>query len=111
MLIDAAEEEESKEVILAYYHLLTNPQGLDQEELDNTIENWLEEKFQAQVDFDVDKAVKKLEKLVGKLEDSDDAPDVNMLEKDGDGKLKVRDIDDSKTIIDYVWDNIFQYNE
>lgn len=111
MLIDAAEEEESKEVILAYYHLLTNPQGLSQEDLDNTIEEWLEEKFQAQVDFDVDKAVKKLEKLVGKLEDDDNAPDVNMLEKDGEGKLKVRGIDDSKTIIDYVWDNIFQYNE
>lgn len=111
MLVDAAEEEESKEVILAYYHLLTNPQGLTQEELDDTIEGWLEEKFQAQVDFDVDKAVQKLEKLVGKLEDSDSAPDVHMLEKDGDGKLKVRDIDDSKTIIDYVWDNIFQYND
>ncbi|WP_372366542.1 TMEM143 family protein [Candidatus Uabimicrobium sp. HlEnr_7] len=111
MLIDAAEEEESKEVILAYYHLLTNPQGLDQEELDNTIEEWLEKKFQAQVDFDVDKAVKKLEKLVGKLEDDDNSPDVNMLEKGQDNKLKVRGIDDSKTIIDYVWDNIFQYND
>lgn len=111
MLVDAAEEEESKEVILAYYHLLTNPQGLTQEELDDTIEHWLEEKFQAQVDFDVDKAVLKLEKLVGKLEDNDSAPDVHMLTKDGDGKLSVCDIDDSKTIIDYVWDNIFQYND
>ncbi|BBM83540.1 DUF3754 domain-containing protein [Candidatus Uabimicrobium amorphum] len=111
MLVDAAEEEESKEVILAYYHLLTNPQGLTQDELDDTIEHWLEEKFQAQVDFDVEKAVLKLEKLVGKLEDNDDAPDVHMLAKGGDDKLKVRDIDDSKTIIDYVWDNIFQYND
>lgn len=109
MVIDSAEEEECKEVILAYYHLLTNPQGFTQEELDDHIENWLEEKFQTKVDFNVDKAVQKLEKLVGKLEDDDNAPDVHLLKNDN-GKLTVVDIDDSKTIIDYVWDNIFQYN-
>lgn len=108
MLIDSAEEEESKEVILAYYHLLCNPQGLTEEELDNLIETWLEEKFQTQVDFDVEKALAKLVKLTGKLDEN--GPDIHLLEKDADGKYKVRNIDDSKTVIDYVWDNIFQYS-
>ena len=38
-LIDSAEDEECKEVFLAYYHLLTSEKPLTQEELDDKIEN------------------------------------------------------------------------
>ena len=40
---DAAEEEETKEIILVYYHLLTSPDPLTPAQLDDRIERWMEE--------------------------------------------------------------------
>lgn len=114
-LVDGAEEEECKEMFLAYYHLLTSEEPLTQEELDDKIENWLEEKYDTKVDFDVEKALARMQSIVGKIvkdgEDEDSVPETPLLTKDADGKCKVLNIDDSKTVIDYVWDNFFQYNE
>ena len=113
-LIDAAEEEECKEVFLAYYHLLTNPEALDQEALDNLIEEWLEDKTATKIDFNVDKALEKMERLKGKVvqegQSEEDVSEIPLLTRDANGKCKVLPIDDAKTVIDYVWDNIFQYN-
>ena len=106
-LIDAAEDEECKEVFLAYYHLLTSDKPLTREELDDKIEEWLEEKFHTHIDFDVDKALEKMKALTGKLEDGQEA---TILTINPDKTCKLLGIDDSKTVIDYIWDNIFQYN-
>lgn len=106
-LIDAAEDEECKEVFLAYYHLLTSDKPLTREELDDKIEEWLEEKFETHIDFDVDKALQKMQALTGKLEDGQEA---TILTINPDKTCKLLGIDDSKTVIDYIWDNIFQYN-
>ena len=53
-LIDVAEEEECKEIILAYYHLLISPTPLTSSELDDRIETWMEEKFGTIIDYDID---------------------------------------------------------
>lgn len=58
-LADDAEEEECKEAILAYYFLLI--QGpKTRKQLDTTIENWLLDKWNCQVDFEIDDALNKL---------------------------------------------------
>lgn len=113
-LVDAAEEEECKEVILSFYHLFTAEQPLSIEELDDKIENWLEEKFNTKIDFNVEKALYKLKNLRGKVipenaQDSDIA-EQSILKFDENLKCKIVSLDDAKIIIDYIWDNIYQYN-
>ena len=108
-IVDSAEEEECKEVVLAYYHLMTNKSPLNEEQLDNTIEEWLEKKFNTKIDFAVSKAIGKLEAMKGKLKE--DGPDVAVLSRDSNGICKVLALDEAKTVVDYVWDNFFQYND
>ncbi|MEP0354171.1 TMEM143 family protein [Paraglaciecola sp.] len=58
-LIDAAEEEECKEAILAYY-FLTVDGPMSSEQLDSKIEAWLEHQFNLKVDFEIKDALLKL---------------------------------------------------
>ena len=62
-IIDAAEEEECKEVILAYYHLLIAKQSKTTTQLDRDIEQWFKEKYQCEIDFEMDDAINKLIQL------------------------------------------------
>jgi len=112
MLIDSAEEESTKEIILAYYHLLTHPTPLTQEQLDDLIEKWLEQKFETKIDFDVTKAVENLMSLRGQFVDSqtNQETEAALLTRTPSGHCQVLDIDEAKIVLDYVWDNIFQYN-
>lgn len=96
-LIDAAEEEECKEAVLAYYFLLTHGRSLTEEQLDDMIEQWFEKQHNILIDFEVDDAVGKLQKLgIGQLKD---------------GQWSVLSLAESKERIDHIWDNIFSYNE
>lgn len=63
-LIDEAVEEESKEAILVYYHLLISDGAGTVESLDKNIETWFKEKFDAEIDFEIKDALDKLENLV-----------------------------------------------
>ncbi len=62
-LVDAAEESECKEALLAYYYLLASSDGLTEEELDLAIEQWLAEYGARNVDFEIDDALRKLLEL------------------------------------------------
>ncbi len=114
-LLDDAEEEECKENILAYYHLVTHPEGMTKEALDNFIEEWLENKFNTKIDFAVEKAIQRLESLKGKVvedgQDEDQIPEVSMVSADEQGVYKCLSLDEAKTIVDYIWDNYFSYNK
>ncbi len=107
-LIDAAEEEETKEIILVYYHLLTQPEPLTKEVLDDQIETWMEKKFGAKIDFDIEGPLNNLAKMSGKIEES--GATVPLLHRHEDGTLALLSLDESRRLIDYVWDNLFQYN-
>jgi len=61
-LIDDAEEEEFKEALLAYFFLVMVNNGLSEKDLDQTIENWLKEKYQSSINFEIKDALRKLEK-------------------------------------------------
>ena len=95
-IIGAAEEQECKEAFLAYYFLSTSPTPLTEDELDQRIEKWLADKFSIDIDFEVDDALAKLERL-------------ELLRRDGD-RLSVPPPADALVRLDYHWDNYFQYN-
>src|SRR5262249_7927134 len=95
-IIGAAEEQECKEAFLAYYFLSTSPTPLTEDELDQRIEKWLLDKFSIDIDFEVDDALAKLERL-------------ELLRRDGD-RLSVPPPEDALVRLDYHWDNYFQYN-
>ncbi len=62
-LLDDAEESECKESLLAYYFLLAAQQPLSAQELDQRIEVWFSQRWQYQLDFDIDDALQKLAML------------------------------------------------
>lgn len=95
-IIGMAEEQECKEAFLAYYFLSTAPSALTQAELDRRIESWLKETFSVDIDFEVDDALRKLERL-------------GLLKRDGD-RLSVPPPDEALARLDYRWDNYFQFN-
>ena len=94
-IIGAAEQQECKEAFLAYYFLLTARQPLTQAELDARIEQWLQAAFGVAVDFEVDDALAKLERL-------------GVLRRTG-GQLSVLALADALHQLDSVWDNYFGF--
>jgi hypothetical protein len=96
-LIDAAEEEEIKEAILAYYFLLTDRQPLTKEELDRRIEKWLVEKWDCDIDFEIGDAVRKLERL-------------KLIRIEAD-HLYCLPLNDARQRLDSIWDNFFLYSQ
>lgn len=94
-LIDAAEEEECKEALLAYYFLVISDKSLTTAELDQQIESWFEHKQQKLLDFEIQDALDKLLKLglVKPISDGYEAIPLNQ----------------ARVILDSVWDNYFSY--
>ena len=113
-LIDVAEEEECKEVILAYYHLLTNSTPLTPEELDDRIESWMSDKFGTVIDFDIENPIRNLAEIKAKISYSEGnnyaVKQVALLKRDRDNRCRVLSIPEAKQAIDYVWDNLFSYS-
>ncbi len=70
-LVDEAEEEECKEILLAYYFLLTAPQPLSAKALDEQIEHWFLQRWQYRLDFEISDALAKLERLGVARRDND----------------------------------------
>lgn len=115
MFIDIAEEEECKEIILVYYHLLTSKKPLNPEELDARIEDWMEKKLGIKINFDIHGPLENLAEIRGKVME-DNLDDENMvplplLSYDRGGFCNVLPLNDAKKVIDYVWDNTFNYNQ
>jgi hypothetical protein len=112
-LIDTAEDEECKEIILVYYHLLTNPEPMTPEALDDMIEQWMNEKFDPKIDFDIQGPLQNLQTIRGLVIQDSEAPEniceVPLLTYDKEGCCQVLSLDDAKAAIDYVWDNAFLF--
>lgn len=94
-LIDAAEEEDFKEAILAYSFLLKNQAGLTSKALDEAIELWFKETYQCELDFEITDALNKLERM--------------QLVVLKNGVYHGIALAQAKTILDHHWDNIFNY--
>lgn len=96
-LIDAAEEEDFKEAILAYTFLLTSPQGLDARQLDDCIESWFLKTYQCVLDFEISDALHKLERM--------------QLVERNQGQYRALPLPEAKQKLDSQWDSFFRYNE
>ncbi len=62
-LLDEAEESECKESLLAYYFLLEAGGPVTAADLDNSVEQWLAERWQCTLDFEIGDALRKLDVL------------------------------------------------
>jgi hypothetical protein len=94
-LISAGEEQDVKEVALAYWALLAAAAPLTSAEIDQATETLLRERLGSEVDFEIADALGKLERL-------------RLIERDGD---KVRAIEPGEALIrlDDAWDNVFKF--
>jgi len=92
-LIHEAEKEECKEVLLAYFYLLSCNSPKTKEEIDNAIESWIKETWNYTIDFDVDDALLKLNHL-------------KLIEKYSHG-YAAKDINEAIKVLDKHWDNYF----
>ncbi|MGP1383291.1 MAG: TMEM143 family protein [Thainema sp.] len=108
MLTDIAEEEECKEIILVYYHLLTSPEPLTPKALDAQIEAWMLEKTGTAINFDIQGPLRNLAKIRGRTADS--AMEQSVLTYDKQGRCCVLPLHEARVVLDYVWDNAFRYN-
>jgi hypothetical protein len=107
-LLDSAEEEECKEAMLVYYHLLANSgTPMTAAELDRTVETWMKEKFGMVVDFDINGPIKNLTRIRGRQRDGQTAP---LLVVDEAGRLHVPPLADALHILDDIWDKAYHYS-
>ncbi|MCX7700791.1 MAG: TMEM143 family protein [Gemmataceae bacterium] len=99
-LLDEAEEQECREVFLAYFHLWRDApeEGWTAEQLDDFIEIDLERTLKLKVDFEIADALAKLERL-------------QLVESRDSDRFVAVPIDEAMRRIDEVWDNIFPYHQ
>lgn len=100
-LIDQAEESETKEAILVYYHLLINPERrFTAAELDAEIERWIADSLGTSVDFDIEGPLANLSRIK-------DAKGCALLKRDAEGRYETPTLDEAVRILDEVWDGLF----
>ena len=113
-LLDIAEEEECKEIILVYYHLLTSQEPLNAEQLDSYIESWMEKKLGTTINFDINGPLNNLKDIRGKAaenaEPTDSGTEFSLLTYDRQGFCQVLPLEDAMAVLDRVWDDAFRYN-
>lgn len=123
-VIDSAEEEETKEIILIYYHLLTQQAtGVREDgfkltvaQLDAKIESWLATKTASNLNFDVERTVAHMQQLRAPL-DANLQPikqthgcQASLLSTDAQGHCQVLPLPEAKRVLDWIWDHEFQYS-
>ncbi|MFT4562558.1 MAG: hypothetical protein ACI9BW_002304 [Gammaproteobacteria bacterium] len=104
-LVDSAEEEECKEMILVFYILVLSEHPMTVQNVDMACESWLSERYDINVNFDTKKALQSLAAI--RNPDSDE--DVSIVFRSDDGRYSAVDIEQAKRLIDCVWDNAFKY--
>lgn len=107
-VVDAAEEEECKEIILVYYHLLSQSGELTPARLDATIEGWLAQKEASAVNFDIERTLQRMSEVRVCLHDGDEQ-ETPLGQIDERGYCRVLALPDAKRLLDKLWDNAFQY--
>lgn len=110
-LLDAAEEEECKESILAYYHLIASEKALTKIELETRIETWFQEQFGTELHFDVEDALKKLQSLKTEISLESEHWEIRLIENSSDERFKALPLKESLRLLDTIWDRLFNYSK
>jgi hypothetical protein len=93
-LLDAAEEAEVIEAVLAYHFLRLAPEPLTAPELDRRIEAWFARRWATRVDFEVEDGLRKLREF-------------GLVREDERGGLSAVPLAEAKQRMDIVWDGLF----
>ncbi len=96
-LIDSAEEEEAKEAILGYYHLLIANKPMTAQNLDQSIERWLEKNYSCRINFDMQDALNKLVRL-------------QLIDAQAD-KYRAKSLLDANRQLDRLWDGYYCFEK
>jgi hypothetical protein len=96
-LVDDAEEEEFKEVFLAYLILHDSTRSMDREELDVEVEKRLRKEFGILTDFEIGDALDKLERF-------------GLIAKTGD-RFSAIPVAQAKASLDSRWDDLFRFTQ
>lgn len=96
-LLDAAEEAEVTEAVLAYHFLRTSPSPLTPAELDTRVEAWFATRCETPVDFDVHDGLRKLREHC-------------LVAEDPSGRLSAVTLAEAKRRMDSFWDGLFDYS-
>lgn len=99
-IVDSAEEELSKEMVLAYHHLCRAAKPLTRRDLDQRVEAWLREHCGRAVDFDVGTA---LERLASFQRDGR-----AVITRQGD-HWSALPLPEAKAVLDAHWDALYDY--
>ena len=102
-IVDAAEEEQSKEILLPYFFLFTAQEPINEQALDKAAEAWLANEFDGYVDFKVGKALEELAELTA------DNEDCALLTVSPEQTFAVCDLSTAKQRLDKIWDDAFPY--
>lgn len=108
-LIDEAEEEETKQMLLVFYHLTAAGRAMTPAELDDHIERWFEVKHGVEVDFDIDTTLRVLEKVRDELPGDEAAGRQGLVWRDTEGRCQVMPLDKACELVDHLWDHFFTY--
>jgi hypothetical protein len=112
-LVDSLEEQEVKEAVLAYYFLWKEGRPMSEKELDGKIEEFIAEHFDGlEVDFEVDDALDKVLDKEGP-QPHKHIPIVRLLKgagPNGEDLYEAKPLEEALEIMDYKWDNFYQYN-
>jgi hypothetical protein len=92
-MIGTAEDQECKEVFLAFYFLCTAATPPDEAALEDRIEAWLQQSFGVDVGFKVADALARLDRL-------------GLLRRDG-GRLSVLRLEEALLELEVVWGDFF----
>ncbi len=103
-LVDMAEIQEVKEILLAWYIMyLHQDKSLTEKQLDELTEAWIQKEFKIDVDFEVDDAIRKLiEKDLVQVH-----PPVNENEEI---TYSIYDPKETLRRLDNAWDNLYNFN-
>lgn len=99
-IVDSAEEELGKEMVLAYHHLRQSDKALTEQELDERVEQWIKTHCGQDVDFDVRKALERLSSF---------RHDGKAVIAENDGRWSALPLDEAKAALDRHWDALFDY--
>jgi hypothetical protein len=100
-IVDSAEEELGKEMVLAYHHLRQSDNPLTEEELDEQVEDWIRKHCNREVNFDVHKALQRLSAF---------RHEGQAVISENGGHWSALSMDDAKAVLDRHWDNLFSYS-
>ncbi|MDZ7841734.1 MAG: TMEM143 family protein [Gammaproteobacteria bacterium] len=100
-IVDSAEEELGKEMVLAYHHLLRAEGPLTERDLDERVEEWIRVHCKTDVNFDVHKALERLSSFRHH--------GVSILAENG-GHWSALPLGEAKATLDRHWDGLFDHS-